>query len=617
MVTMFSNAEVVYLEGFRDGLRLDPHLTINEWADEKRILSQEGGAEPGKFRTSRTPYIKEIAECLSPSHPCERVVWQKAAQIAATELIINWIGYVIDLAPGPFLMVEPTVDLAKKISKQRIATAIRDTPCLEKKIKPAREKDSGNTLLVKEFPGGILMLTGANSAAGLRSMPIRFLGLDEVDSYPADLEGEGDPISLAIKRTSTFARRKIFITSTPTLKGLSRVESEYGLSDQRKYYVPCPHCDKLQVLEWKRIQFEHVDYKLISEVTYACGHCGCVIEERYKTQMLENGKWIPENSENGQFPGFHLSALYSPVGWVSWTDVVTGFLEFKKKRSKPLQKTWTNTVLAETWEDTIEEVEYGHLFNRREEYGEKIDKSIVIITAAVDVQDDRLEVTTYGWAAYEESFVLEHRYFFGDLSLPPVWRNLDHFLLKTYAHEHGLMRISCAAIDTGGHFTQQVYEFVKPREARMVFAIKGLGGIGIPIAGKPSKQKNGVNLFCIGTDTAKADLFGRLGIGEPGPCYIHFPMELTEEYFKQLTAEKVTTKYTKGYPKRVWEKIRDRNEALDMFVYGIAALYIVQCMAYPNYTVAQMLDLLARQINQVPVTTAKESLIKHHGGVKI
>ena len=597
MVTMLNNAEVVYKEAFEAGLALDPKLNIDEWADEHMILSSDGSAEPGRYRTSRVPFMKEIMECLSPAHPCNRVVLMKPSQISGTQLIINWVGYCIHLCPGPFLIVEPTVDMAKKLSKQRLAPAIRDTPVLEERITPAREKDSGNTVLSKEYPGGIVVLTGANSAAGLRMMPVRNLALDEVDAYPLDVEGEGDPVSLAEKRTVTFgSRRKVFIPSSPTETGASLIEREYDQSDQRRFNVPCPHCGTKQVLSWKNIKFERDEkYNLIGDVTYMCNTCAALIEERHKTEMLAKGEWIAENQEDGQCPGFHLNALYAPIGWISWKEIVKDFLKFKKLKSEPLQKTWTNTILAETWESQGKEVEYTGLYNRREEFPDQINSDIVLITAAVDVQDDRLEVKTVGWAPNEESYMLEKKYLVGSPALPTVWKNLVEFLLKTYIHERGLMRIVCTAVDTGGHHTKEVYDFVKERGSRNIYAIKGASLAGQPISGKPSKQKNGVDLYMVGTDTAKDLLFNRLTISEQGPGYIHFPTTLTEEYFKQLTAEKKITKYVKGFKKFEWVKTRERNEALDLFVYNIAALNIVAFIVYPNLTIVQMLDGLAEQ----------------------
>ena len=225
---------------WRDGLTPDPLLTVSEWADRYRVLSQRASSEPGRWRTERTPYLKEIMDCLSPSSPFQRVVFMKGAQVGATESGNCWIGYVIHQAPGPMMAVAPTVELAKRNSKQRLDPLIEESEVLRERVKERRSRDSGNTVLSKEFPGGVLILTGANSAVGLRSMPARYLFLDEVDGYPGDVEGEGDPILLAERRSATFQRRKILLVSTPKTKGLSRIEREYGQSDQRRYFVPVP-----------------------------------------------------------------------------------------------------------------------------------------------------------------------------------------------------------------------------------------------------------------------------------------------------------------------------------------------------------------------------------------
>jgi phage terminase large subunit GpA-like protein len=551
-------------------------------------------------------------DCLSPSHPAEQVVFMKPAQITGTQLILNWNGHSIDLCPSPFLIVEPTVDMAKKLSKQRYQDMILNCRVLRSKVRPAREKDGGNTLLCKEYLGGVTILTGANSAAGLRMMPIRNLALDEVDSYPLDLDGEGDPIALAIKRTTTYGRRrKIFILSSPTEKDNSRVEREYLLSDQRRFNLPCPHCGYFQHLQWSNIKFSRKpDYSLDGEVVYVCDNCGCHIEERHKTAMLAGGKWVAENQENGHCPGFHINALYSPLGWLSWTQIVEEFLKSQKLKDEPLQKTWTNTVLAETWESKGASVEHSALFNRREPESKVLDEKIVMITCGVDVQDDRIEATTVGWMPGEESRVIETKYLMGSPAELTVWENLREFLAKTYLHPRGNFRIVCTAIDTGGHYTSQTYEFVKASDPMSVFAIKGSSTPGAPISGRPSIQKNGVKLYLIGTDTIKNLLFGRLLIENPGAGYIHFPMSLDEEYFKQLTAEKRKAKFIRGHKKYEWIATRKRNEALDLMVYNIAALNIIAFVVFPNLTISSMLDSLSEDIKEESYSPVKNAKAK-------
>lgn len=567
------NAEIVYCEAFSKGLKPDSFFTVSEWSDKHRVLPQKASSEPGRWRTSRTPYLKDILDCLSPNSPIERVVLMKGAQLGGTECGNNWIGYVIHVAPGPMMMVQPTVETAKRWSRQRLAPMIEETPALKGIVKEPRERDSGNTILSKEFLGGVIIITGANSAVGLRSMPVKYLFLDEVDGYPSDVEGEGSPISLAEKRTDTFSRKKIFLVSTPGFKGISNIEREYEASDQRRYYVPCPHCQEMQYLKWGQITFNKND--LSEGVFYRCEHCNKLINEHHKTWMLENGEWIAENPVNGKVAGFHLSSLYSPIGWKSWENIVKEFLQAKK--DKNLLKTWVNTVLGETWEEEGETISEDNLFNRRESYGPDIPMDAGILTAAVDTQDDRLEVEVIAWGKGEESWSIDWRAFHGNPAKDDVWNDLDEYLQRKFRHESGaILKILITCIDTGGHHTKKVYEFVKPRQARRVFAIKGSNQTGAALVGRPSISNSGrVKLFPVGVTTAKDSIFARLKIEEFGSGYMHFPSHYDQEYFRQLTAEKIVTKYRKGFPYREYMKVRARNEALDLRVYNMAALAIL------------------------------------------
>src|SRR5262245_56383757 len=270
---MSTQAEAIYLEAAAAGLRPDPVLTVSEWSDAYRMLSSRASSEPGPWRTRRTPYLKEIMDALSPASKWERTVFMKGAQIGATEAGNNWLGYIIHKCPGPLMAVQPTTDMAKRLSKQRIDPLIEDSPELRGRVSEARSRDASNTQLSKEFPGGILVMTGANSAVGLRSMPVRFLFLDEVDGYPSDVDGEGDPVNLAIARTRTFPRRKIFIASTPSLRGMSRIEMLYEESDQRQFYVPCPHCMESQPLAFEQLRWPKGKPQ---QAKYYCRGCGAV-----------------------------------------------------------------------------------------------------------------------------------------------------------------------------------------------------------------------------------------------------------------------------------------------------------------------------------------------------
>jgi phage terminase large subunit GpA-like protein len=312
----FDGAEDI-LRQWRKGMLPDPDLTVSEWAEQHRWLSSRASAEPGRYRTARTPYLREIMDALSPRHPAQRVSFMKAAQVGATEAGNNWIGFVIHHAPGPMLAVLPTVEMAKRTSRGRLDPLIADSPALRERVQPARSRDAGNSMLSKEFPGGILVLTGANSATGLRSMPARYIFLDEVDAYPASADEEGDPVTLAEARTTTFShRRKVFMVSTPTIRGISRIEREYEASDQRRYFVPCPHCGAMQWMQFERLRW---DKGRPDTAAYHCEGCERPIAEHHKTRMLEQGEWrATAVSADPHSIGFHISALYSPLGWKSW-----------------------------------------------------------------------------------------------------------------------------------------------------------------------------------------------------------------------------------------------------------------------------------------------------------
>ncbi len=313
---------------WHEGLTPDPLLSVSAWADQHRMLSSKASAEPGRWRTARTPYLREIMDCLSPASPIERVVFMKGAQVGGTGCGSCWIGYVIHHAPGPMMAVWPTVEMAKRNSKQRIDPLIEESPVLAALIAPARSRDAGNTILAKEFRGGVLVMTGANSAVGLRSMPVRYLFLDEVDGYPLDVEGEGDAISLAEARTRTFTRRKIFIVSTPTIAGASSIEREYEASDQRRYFVPCPHCAHAQWFRFEQLRWERGRPET---AVYVCESCETPIAEHHKTWMLEHGQWRATAPGNGRTAGFHLSSLYSPVGWRSWREIAAAWEELDRQ----------------------------------------------------------------------------------------------------------------------------------------------------------------------------------------------------------------------------------------------------------------------------------------------
>ncbi|ABK43833.1 phage terminase GpA [Magnetococcus marinus MC-1] len=577
---MALSAAQIYEDAFLQGLMPDPRLTVSEWADEHRMLSSVASGEPGPWRTDRTPYLQEVMDSLSPSSPIERVVAMFGSQLGKTECGLNWVGYVIHHAPGPMLMVQPTVEMAKRYSKQRVGPLIESSSEIRERVKPARSRDSGNTVLSKEFPGGILLMTGANSAVGLSSAPIRYLFMDEVDRFPGDADGEGDPVALAIQRTANFSNRKVLLTSTPTIKGFSRIEAAYAESDQRQFWVPCPECGEFQVLTWAQVKWPRGERKL---AFYLCPHCEAELADHQKGWMLENGVWRAAAAGDGKTAGFHLSSLYSPHGWTSWGDIAVehGLVH----KDPPRLKVWINTKLGETWEEDADRVDGEGLMERREAWGALLPADVAVLTAGVDVQDDRLEIEIVGWGRDEESWSIDYRVLWGDPSSPAVWEDLDNLLRYPRPHSRQLpdMTIRAAAIDTGGHHTLKSYAFCRSRQGRRIWAIKGRGGQGVPIwPRKPStKNKGKVPLFIVGVDACKEAILSRLRIEEPGPGYLHFPMQRDGDYFKQLTAESVVTRYHKGRPIREWKKRdSDRNEALDCRVYAMAALQGLIAMGF-------------------------------------
>lgn len=590
------------------GLAPDPAQTVSQWADRHRMLSSRGAAEAGPYRTSRTPYMRAIMDALSPGDPARRVVFPKAAQVGATEAGNNWLGFCIHRAPGPFLLVQPTTDLAKRLSQQRIEPLIEESPALRELIAPSRSRDSGNTVMAKRFPGGVLVIAGANSAVGLRSMPARNVFLDEVDAYPGDLDGEGDPIKLAEARTISFGHRaKLFLASTPTIAGLSRIEREWELSDQRRYHLPCPHCGGLQWLKFERLRWAK---GRPDTAAYVCEHCNEHIEERHKSWMMdpENGAdWIatadPETlaaARRAGIVGFHISGLYSPLGWLSWAGIAEQW-EAAQGNDSAL-KTFKNTILGETWQERGEAPDWQRLYERREawELG-TVPRGALVLTAGADVQRDRIEIDVWGWGRNLRSWLVDHVVFEGDPSRPEVWEQLTGFLSQSWPHESGgTMALARLAIDTGdGMTTDAVYAWARANRGEQVLAVKGQrdGVVKAPVDGPTrvdvkangKRIRRGLALWTVKVGFFKSETYRFLR--QVGPTdeevedgaewpagYVHLPRGgVTAEWVKQLTAEQLVLRRDKrrGFQKLEWQQLRDRNEALDMRVYARAAAWLM------------------------------------------
>jgi len=556
-----------------------PDMTISEWADKYRRLSQKSSAEPGRWRTSKAPYQREIMDAVCDLR-IQKVVIMSAAQIGKTDaLILNPIGYYMHYDPSPIMVMQPTIKLAETFSKGRLSPMLQDTPVLRGKVNE-KSRNSGNTILQKSFPGGHVTMVGANAPSDLRSRPIRILLADEIDAYPATAGKDGDPLLLAAKRLTTFWNKKEVCVSTPTTKETSRIAVEYENSTQEEWNVPCPACGAYTPLLWENIRF---DKNNLEEIECVCPACGAISSEVEWKEQSQKGKFIAKYP-NRKVRGFHLNSLAS--NFVEWREIVEKFLnanEEKKKGNIELMKAWTNTEMGETWEEEGVQLESDDLYNRREVYGCEVPEKVLVLTAGVDVQDDRFEIEVVGWGVDKESWGIRYQVIYGDPKRQPIWDELDAFLSQTFETEDGRkLKIICACVDSGGHHSTKVYRFCKERTARRVFAIKGRGGMEVPYYGRPSTS-NIVKapLFIVGVDTGKALLHQRLEVQKPGPNYCHFPEEedrgYTEDYFRGLTAEKMVITYKKGRAQYVWtlkEGGYKRNEPLDIRNYATVALEI-------------------------------------------
>lgn len=499
------------------------------------------------------------------------VVVMKSAQVGWTECLLNVVGYHVHQDPSPILLVQPTLEMAEAFSKDRLAPMVRDTPALRDKIADPRSRDSGNTLLHKVFPGGHITMAGANSPSGLASRPIRLALFDEVDRFPVSAGAEGDPISLGRKRTTTFWNRKTLMGSTPTIKGESRIEAAFDLGDQRFYYVPCPHCGEFQRLVWAQVRWDESEP---GTARYVCEHCGAILTDADKPRMLREGEWRASRPFNG-IASFHISELYSP--WVTWPEMARSFLE--AKRLPETLQAWLNTSLGECWEDKGETVDPTGLLTRRESYtAQSIPPGVLMLTAGTDVQDNRLETTVWGWGRDEECWRVEHFTLRGDPGSQALWREHDEILRRKWTTDDGRsLTIEACAVDSGGHFTEHVYDYCAARKRFRIWAIKGAAGPGRLAWPKKASRggKKRADVFIVGVDTIKDLIYGRLKrVTAEGPGFIHFDATTDEIAVAQITSETQVYRNVQGRRLRMWKpkSAGARNEQLDCLIYAYAAL---------------------------------------------
>jgi phage terminase large subunit GpA-like protein len=509
--------------------------------------------------------------CTDPN--VHTVVDMKSSQVGGTETLLNVLAYYIDQEPSPIIVLQPTLDMAKTFSTKRLTPMLRDTPRLKGRVKEARSRDSGNMVLEKSFPGGYVAITGANSPASLRSRPVRIVMCDEIDEYEADIKGQGDPIDLAIVRSKRFWNRKAILVSSPTIKGLSRIEAAYEESDKRRWWVPCPDCGEHQILEWAWVKWPKDEPE---KAQYCCKACGTLWDDASRWRAIRKGEWRAEKPFAG-VAGFRRNELMSQ--WVRLSDIARNFL--KAKRTPETLKTWVNTSLGETWESDAERIDHHALAERLEdmgtagEVGHTAPLGVLRITCGVDVQGDRLEIERVGWGMYDESWSLDHHVMVGDPSDPGLWSRLDAYLSEPSIRADGrALPVSATCVDSGGHHTQAVYRFCRIRKNRRIFAIKGREE-ALTVWPSHSKVRKGKvsDVTIVGVSVAKDAIYARLKVRAPGAGYCHFPKGRAPGYFEQLVSEVVETRYTFGRPKRVYTLPEGRrNEALDCRVYAYAAL---------------------------------------------
>jgi phage terminase large subunit GpA-like protein len=578
--------ERLLAEALGEGFRSPPRQNLSDWADDNRVLSPEASSEHGRWRTSRVPYLSGPMNAITDPL-VEVIVLMFSSQSAKTEALLCALGHTIDQRPGPVLFVEPRLEDCKALSKDRIAPMLRDTPCLRGKVKDARARDSGNTTLHKQFPGGHLTLAGGNSPAGLSMRPIRDVYLDEVSRYPASAGTEGDPVTLAIKRTTTFWDRKIVMASSPALEGSCRITAAYEETDRRKYHVPCPHCDEKQVLEWSRVEWDKDETvsprrHFPETAAYHCKHCGSAWDDAQRWAALHDGEWIAEGAFAGK-AGFWVSQLYSP--WKRLGELVQEYLDSRGNAER--EKAFRNTVLGLPYRVAGVTADAERLYERRESYrrGEVPDRALVLV-AGVDIQHDRIECEVVGYGRGLESWSVDHLVFQGDPTRPEVWAQFDeHVRNETWERRDGqLMKLARIAVDSGDN-TAAVYSWWRSVSDPRVMLLKGAARNDHPLS-QPSwvevrkdgrKVKRGVQVWSVGVDYFKSELLeGWLRLPKPEdgqalPGYCHFP-HYPRSYFDQLTAEEKVIERTKnGFQRHVWRKVRDRNEALDLRVYARAA----------------------------------------------
>lgn len=558
-------------------LRPPPNLKPSEWA-ETNVRIPVGNAVPGLIRFDNAPYQREPLDMLV-NPDCYRITLMWAAQVGKTQLALCGQGYHIAMRPVSQMMMQPSQSDLQVWMNSKFTPMVDANPSIRERLAKPRGRDGVNNSTMKSYPGGFLMFAWSGSPKTMRGRSAPIIIADEVDGYEGT--DEGHPVSLLWQRAATFGdQRKLVEISTPTIKGQSYIEKAFDSGDQRRLWVPCPHCGGDQLLIWDHVVWDGKGQEGEDQhpetARYVCSHCGALWADGERKAAIRAGQWRGAKPFRGH-ASYHLNELYSTFRRLR--DIVQSYLD--KLATDDLQ-TFVNVSLAETWEETGEQADPDGLMARAEEFAAPVPAGGLVLTAGVDMQQDRLEVEVVAWGHGEESWSVDYQVLWGDPLQGDVWEELEELLSNTWLHESGAqLSIMASCVDTGGTGgnTQAAYEWLRGKTGRRIFGVKGVGGWGRPIVAAPSRKRSGKNarkidLFLVGTDEAKLTVMRRLAVQQPGPGFSHVPHDRGADWYHQLTAEKMMTRYVKGFPVREWHQTRPRNEALDCRVYALAALKI-------------------------------------------
>ncbi|ULQ45955.1 phage terminase large subunit family protein [Flagellatimonas centrodinii] len=555
-------------------------LTVSEWADANRHLSAKDSPEAGQWHTSRNPTLREPMDCFSTRSTVRDVVLMFPIQFGKTQIALNVLGYCMDHDPGPVMYALPGEVSMNKWIDQKFQPTLDETPAMSRALSTTNSRDASNRREFKDFIGGQLYIEHAGSPSRLKSTSVRTLIVDELDEFASTLRGGDDPLEMLKGRTSAFRStyRRLYI-STPQLQGVSRTGHLWDESDQRRYHVPCPHCEHEQPLEWGGLHWS-TD---ATECWYACRECGATIEEHHKDAMIARGRWVATYPDR-KTRGYHLNALYYPMGLgPRWLDLVEMWRDAQGDPAK--LKVFVNDRLAELYEDpAMRAVKHNVIADRAEPYKLRTAPlGVLALTAGVDTQDNRLAVHVVGWGRRLAAWTLDYVELPGDPAEEAVWLALVDLLNRPIEHASGTtLRPLATAIDAGGHRTEAVKAFVRARRIPRPMAIFGAKANNAPILSKARAMdvnwlgrtdRNGVMIHHVGSVAAKHWLYARLSTdaekADADQRLVHFPDELDEDFFGGMVSE--VFKPDKGrFEKRRGAK---RNEPLDTWVYAYAAAH--------------------------------------------